>query len=284
MEAARIAAERGHHVTLVDAADRLGGTAWFSQLTTPANGPLIEWLGHELDRLGVTVRLATTATAESVVALRPDAVVVATGATRGRPPIRGADQRHVHTGDELRALLTGGRVDGSGVGTRLALRAGRALRITSRPDRVRRLSQRWMPLGHRVAVIGGGLVGIELAEFLAERGRAVTVLEAGPHSGLPMASPRRWAGVRRAEQHGVDIVRNASVVEITADEVVYDAGSERVRVAADDVVIASEVQPGAPLAEALAARGVEVHVVGDAAEVGYIEGAIRSAWAVAPAL
>ena len=75
--------------------------------------------------------------------------------------------------------------------------------------------------------------------------------------------------------------REAAVVEITASEVVYDVGDNRRRVAADTVVVAGEVRPGAPLADALRARGVEVHVVGDAGEVGYIEGAIHSAWRVA---
>src|SRR3546814_2665621 len=79
MEAARIAAERAHRVSLVEAGPRLGGTAWFSQLTTPANGPLVDWLEHEIARLGVTVTLGTPATADSVAGLAADAVIVATG-------------------------------------------------------------------------------------------------------------------------------------------------------------------------------------------------------------
>jgi len=47
------------------------------------------------------------------------------------------------------------------------------------------------------------------------------------------------------------------------------------------VIVAGEVRSGAPLADELRAAGVEVHVVGDAAEVGYIEGAIHSAWSLA---
>jgi 2,4-dienoyl-CoA reductase-like NADH-dependent reductase (Old Yellow Enzyme family) len=282
MEAARVAAERGHRVTVLEAGDRLGGTAWFSQLTTPANGPLVEWQASEMARLGVDIRLGAAATSDDVVALGPDAVVVATGASRGRPPVPGADLPHVWTGDSLRAAMTGsGPLPSAGRGVRLVLRSARALRVTASASRVRSLSRRWMPIGSRVVVLGGGLVGLELAEFLAERGRSVTVLEQGPAAGLPMAAPRRWTAVREAVAHGVDIVREAAVVEITASEVVYDVGDNRRRVAADTVVVAGEVRPGAPLADALRARGVEVHVVGDAGEVGYIEGAIHSAWRVA---
>ncbi len=285
MEAARIAAERGHRVTLVEVADRLGGTAWFSQLTTPANGALIDWQAGELARLGVEVRLGAAATAAGVVGLRPDAVVIATGASRGLPPVPGVDLPHVWSGDSLRAALTGGATGGPahavGRRARVLLRGAHVLRLTRSAARVRSLSRWWLPLGRRVVVVGGGLVGLELAEFLAARRRTVTVLEPGPAVGLPMAAPRRWAAVRRAASHGVDLVRRATVVEITAGEVVYDVGDDRRRTVADAVVIAGEVRAGAPLVDGLGALGVEVHVVGDAGEVGYIEGAVRSAWRVA---
>ena len=52
-------------MTLVESGDRLGGSAWFSQLTTPPNGPLLDWQSHELERLGVDVRLGHRATADS---------------------------------------------------------------------------------------------------------------------------------------------------------------------------------------------------------------------------
>ena len=282
MEAARVAAERGHRVTLIESADRLGGTAWFSQLTTPANGPFVEWQCSELSRLGVEVRLGASATPDEIVALRPDEVVVATGATRGRPSVPGADLPHVWTGDSLRAAMTGnGRLPAAGWRTRLALRAAHALRLTANAARIRRLSRRWLPFGRRVVVLGGGLVGLELAEFLAERGRRVTVLEPGPAVGLPMAAPRRWTAVRTAVAHAVDLVRDATVVEITDADVVYDVGGDRRRAAADVLIVAGEVRSGAPLADELRALGLSVHVVGDAAEVGYIEGAIHSAWRTA---
>jgi len=233
-------------------------------------------------RHGVGVRLGETATAAGVVALAPDVVVIATGATRDLPAVPGADLPHVWTGDSLRDAMTGrGSMPAAGRGARMVLGVARALRLTTSAARVRSLSRRWLPLGRRVCVLGGGLVGLELAEFLAERGRSVTVLEHGPAAGLPMAAPRRWTAVRRAAAHGVDIAREATVVEITSDEVLYEVAGERRRVAADAVVVAGEVRARAPLAAELAELGLDVHVIGDAAEVGYIEGAIHSAWHVA---
>ncbi|WP_127784138.1 FAD-dependent oxidoreductase [Rhodococcus sp. X156] len=282
MESARVARERGHRVTLLDAGDRLGGSAWFSQLTTPANGPLLDWQRHELERLGVVVQLNHKATASSIAELKPSVVVLATGAHRGVPAVPGATLPHVHTGDTLRALMTG---NGDAGQTGPLLKAfgflGRTSRITRNPDLIREVTKRFLPMGKNVTVIGGSLVGIELAEFLAERGRNVTVLEAGKHIGLPMAMPRRWTAVRRAGEHGVTIVREAEVTEITSDQVRYRVGDQTASAPADLVVVASNVSAGAPLEAELTARGIEVHVVGDAGSVGYIQGAIHSAWATA---
>lgn len=289
MEAARVAAARGHRVTILERGDRVGGTAWFSQLTTPANAPLLDWLEHEIRRLGVDVRLGSDATVAAVRGLEPDVVVVATGAARGRPAVPGSDLPHVHTGDDLRALITG---DGSTNGgssrrsvlERATMRVGRALHLTDDPARIRELSKRWMPIGKQVVVLGGGLVGLELAEFLAERGRTVTVVEPGPALGLAMAMPRRWTAVRRAREHGVTLVRDAEVLRITEHDVVYRVGDDEHRVAATDVVVAGEVRPDPTLADELRSAGLTVEVVGDAGEVGYIDGAIHSAWRVARAL
>jgi NADPH-dependent 2,4-dienoyl-CoA reductase/sulfur reductase-like enzyme len=291
MEAARVAAERGHRVTLLEKADHLGGTARFSSLTTPLNGDLVRWLATAIDEAGVDVRTGTTATPAMVAALRPDAVVVATGAVRARPDVPGADLGHVLSGDDLRNLLTGDGDLGArrpGFAVRIALSVGRLLGITTDLARVRSLSRRWMPLGRRVVVVGGGLVGTELAEFLAERGRTVTVLEDGEYLATEMAHPRRWRALHEARSHGVDFRTGTRLVAVTADEVVAattddDGNQVEERFSADAVLLAGGVAPDPSLADAISAvlGGVDVHVVGDAGSVGYIEGAVRSGHAVA---
>lgn len=285
LETARIAAQRGHRVTVLDKVDRAGGTLWFSALTTPANYPLLQWLSAETARLGVDVRLNTEATPASITALAPDAVVVATGAVRERPTVPGGDLPHVHTGDTMRALMTGaGDTAGQAWYLRAAGFLGRVSGITKSPARIAKLTRTFLPVGHDVVVIGGSLVGLELAEFLADRGRAVTLLHEEQQLGLPMAMPRRWTAVRHATQAGVTVHRHARATRITADAVHFEVGGTAMSAPAAMVIMASGVSAAAPLAQQLDGLVPEVHVVGDAGSVDYIQGAIATAWSVGTAL
>lgn len=284
MEAARVAALRGAKVTLLEKGSRLGGTMWFSQLTTPANQLLVDWLTHEIERLNIDVLLSTEATRDVVQALNADEIIVATGARRGLPAVPGADLPHVLTGDVLRGLITGEKgSDNRSLSSmsKVVVATGRSLGLLNSAHRIRSLSKTWMPVGKRIVVIGGGLVGLELAEFLAERGRLVTVLEEGPHMGLPMAMPRRWTAVSKATKHGVVLVRGATVVSIDKVSVRYRCDDKEFEVRGDTVVVASQVEPDSALAELLSELGVRVQVVGDAMTVGYIEGAMHTAHQVA---
>ena len=283
MEAARVAATRGHRVTLLEKGDHLGGTARFSSLTTPMNAELVRYLSAAITELGVDVRLGVTADEALLHDLAPDVVVVATGARRSRPDVPGAFLPHVLSGDDLRGLLTG---DDSAAAKRLAwhrrvvVGTGRRLGLTDDMATVRRLSQRWMPLGRDVVVVGGGLVGVELAEFLAERGRRVTVLEEGEKLGMEMAHPRRARALHEARLHDVRFVTGAELLEIRTGDVVYRDGERERTAPADQVILASGVEPDTDLADALRAADFTVEVVGDAARVGYIEGAVRSGYLV----
>ncbi|WP_256819844.1 FAD-dependent oxidoreductase [Dietzia sp. Die43] len=283
LESALVLTERGHRVTVLDKADRLGGTMWFSTLTTPDNEPLIRFFEAEVKRLGIDVRLNTEATVGSIRALGADRVIVATGAKRPAPSIPGGDLPHVHTGDSLRATMLGtATADEAGFFLRTVGRLGRLSTITKRPSWIRRLTKIALPMGKNVVVIGGSLVGLELAEFLAERGRKVTLLHESQQLGLPLAMPRRWTAVRHAKAHGVDIQRRVKVSHITESTVAWtDAKGRAQSAAADMVIYADGTTAAAPLADELRAAGIDCEVIGDAGEVGYIHGAIHSAWKAA---
>lgn len=280
LESAVVLAERGNRVTVLDKADRMGGTMWFSTLTTPDNEPLIRFFESEVKRLGIDVRLNTEATVESIRALGADRVIVATGAKRPAPAIPGGNLPHVHTGDSLRATMLGtASTDEAGTFLRTVGKLGRLSTITKRPAWIRRLTKIALPMGKNVVVIGGSLVGLELAEFLAERGRKVTLLHDSQQLGLPLAMPRRWTAVRHAKEHGVQLKRNVAVTRITESAVEWtNAKGEAKSAPADMVIYADGTTAAAPLADDLRTAGIECEVIGDAGEVGYIHGAIHSAW------
>ena len=288
MECARVAAERGHRVTLLEASNQLGGTTRFSSLTTPINGEFIEFLRTAISEAGVEIHTGVRADNELIAKLAPDAVVVATGARRARPELPGADLPHVLTGDDLRAQLTGDAdlvaLRRPGMLTRLALRISRLLRLTADMGRVRLLSRLWMPIGRRVVVVHGDLVGTEIAHFLADRGRIVHVLESGTQPATAMAHPRRWRTLHESRLAGVTFHTEAKTTSISPTQVEYRQADMTLHLDADTVIFAGAVHADRSLADALLADGHEVHIVGDADEEWYIEGAVRSGHRVGVAL
>ena len=135
-----------------------------------------------------------------------------------------------------------------------------------RPTSVRQFTKYWLPMGKDVVVIGGSLVGLELAEWLAERGRRVTLLHEKQQLGLPLAMPRRWTAVKDSIDHGVKIHRNVAIDRITPKTVEWTAGGESFSAAADMVVYADGTTSAAPLADQLRTAGFTVDVVGDAGD------------------
>jgi 2,4-dienoyl-CoA reductase (NADPH2) len=282
MEAARVAAERGHRVTLCEKEERLGGTALFSSLVHPENGELVEYLVRQLARLPIEVRLGEQVTQDFVRAFRPDVTLVATGAKRQVPQVPGVTGRQVWSGDELRQILSGSADPATRRKLppfqRSLLRIGTTLlSLSDRVDRTRALSKLWMPVGRRVVIVGGGLVGLQLAAFLVERRRDVTVLEEGPHLGPQMSIPQRWRSLHHLRGHRTRMLTNIQILAFVDEGVeIQTSQGERQTVAADTVVLAGEVFSDRELFEALGELGAEVHSIGDANEVGYIEGAMRA--------
>ncbi|WP_449469272.1 FAD-dependent oxidoreductase [Sphingobium chungangianum] len=283
MEAARRLAKRGHRVTLLEATDSLGGTARFASIAYAPNQGIVDWLKREVKgEPNITVQLSTKATPELLTTLAPDEVVVATGARRALPPIPGADRDNVFSGDEMRSLMLGQdlgklarKVDAK---TRLMMRAGRVTGLTGRPGFIRAASTYFMPFGERVVIIGGELVGLELAEFLAKRGRKVVVIDEAAKMGAGLQVVRRWRVLDELHHLGVTLLPNAGDIAIGDKNVSYRNSFGQVRtMAADQVIVAKGAQGDPRLADQLKAAGFSVRSIGDANGVGYIEGAMQDA-------
>ncbi|HND15153.1 MAG TPA: FAD-dependent oxidoreductase, partial [Pseudomonadales bacterium] len=288
MEVARVAALRGHRVTLCEKGGALGGSVRLSAISYPPNGKLVRYFENVLATLPVEIRLQTQVDEGFVRTHAPDVVVVATGARWQSLAIPGVDLPHVLDGESLRAMLGAGDgplPKGVPLGLRAMLRLASRLGLTRSPELLTQASRCWMPLGREVLIYGGGLVGIELAEFLSARGRKVTVLEEGALFAPQMRLLRRWRALHDCRARGVNLIANVREPRIEADQVSYlTPGGQRRAIAAQSVILAAGAAENTAFADALRAGGADVRTVGDCAAIGYIEAAIRDGNALARSL
>ena len=228
MEAARVAALRGHRVVLFEKEAELGG-----QLIPGARPPekedisdLRRYLVGQLAKLGVQVELGRAATAVLVAEQQPDAVVLASGTLPILPDLPGLAKARVVTA--------------------LAVLAGEAA------------------VGARIAVIGGDLVGCETAEFLAEAGKKVTILRRGPALAIKINPSPRIALLRRLAAKGVRTLTGVHYEAITPEGVVItNAEGVREVIPADTIVLATGGTPERSLQQELTEKVAEVYLIGD---------------------
>jgi 2,4-dienoyl-CoA reductase-like NADH-dependent reductase (Old Yellow Enzyme family)/thioredoxin reductase len=233
MEAAIVAAERGHDVTLFEKADRLGGQFYLASVP-PFKGEIsafLAWQRHTMEKLGVKVIMKTALTAETVKEQEPDAVIVATGSAPADMPISGLDRPFVVTAQDV--------LEGK------------------------------VSVGGTVAVIGGGMIGCETANHLAHHGAKPTILEmlcelAGEE---PLAIKRiLFESLKEKE---VSIHCELTVTGVTEEgciETLQD-GERQVLGPFDNVVLAGGMRPVNRLVAELAGLAANLRSVGDATGV-----------------
>ena len=280
MESARLLAMRGHHVEVWEKDKDIGGTVRVAALAYEPNGHLINYLKNSLDALGVKIKLRTIATAKSVQAFKPDHVIVAVGANRDAPTIKGKNSRNVFDGEQLRGLLFGSDINAAkklSLLQQLILNIGRASQLLRNISALRFLSKIWMPISKNIVVIGGDLVGLELAEFLVERGRTVKVLEPSGSLGPNLSIVRRSRVVHMLKEHGVDLLTNVEVQEIYDQGVLFNHEKIEKSLKADQVIIALGANANLDLVKELNSLNLPITSIGDCTSVGYIHGAIADA-------
>ena len=231
LEAARAAALRGHRVSLYEEDKEVGGQ-WILAAAPPYKEDhkvFLDYLSWQVERLGVERHVGKKVTAVMVEEIDPDVVIVATGATPLVPPIPGVEREEVTTAwDVLR---------GNGV-------------------------------GQRVLVIGGGMTGLETAEFLAQQGKEVVVVEQLKRAGADMGATVRWHLMNRLKAQKIDIFTSTQIKEIRPQGavVVTRNSGEETWEGFDAIVLAAGVKPRNEAASRIQGRAKEVYIIGDAAE------------------
>lgn len=240
MEAARVAAERGHRVTLYEK-DKLGGQLNIACLP-PGKDEFMMFLDFEkgqLEKLGVSVANSEL-TPEIIDDEKPDAVIIATGARPLKPAIPGIEGNNV---------ITAWQVLGGD-----------------------------MTSDKKVVVIGGGVTGCETAEMLAVNGNRVTVVEmldeiAGDAVTLPFYYLALLKTLKLLE---VEIMTGTTLKEINNNRIVVESNGQFSSIEADKVVLSLGVAPDNTLAEQLKGTNLEMYMVGDCDVIGKLPQAVRA--------
>jgi 2,4-dienoyl-CoA reductase-like NADH-dependent reductase (Old Yellow Enzyme family)/thioredoxin reductase len=231
MQAAIVAAQRGHKVTLFEKDEKLGGQLNISAVPPFKDDilPWVDYLVNQVRKARVEVKLNTDATVEMITGTKPDAVVIAAGGIPAMPNIPGIDKSNVVTAQDVLS----GKVKA----------------------------------GQNVVIIGGGMVGCETGHYLAEQGKTVAIIEILKKmaSDMLFMTRRRLMDALRTKK--VALLTSATCEEIREGSVqVTTAEGKRETIPADTIVIAVGYKVNDHLYKALEGKVPEIHCIGNSAK------------------
>jgi 2-enoate reductase len=245
-EAARVLAERGHKPEIMERSGHLGGNL------LAAGAPpfkeddiaLVHWYENEMQRLNVPVHFNTAVDPDSALYEEYDAVIVATGATPKKFPL--GENAPVYTATD--ALL------------------GKT------------------PIGERVTVVGGGLVGCETALWLAQEGKCVTIVEALDRL-MAVNKPLCHANSEMLERllpfHGVETLVSSSVQKYEGGKIFVKTPQGERQLDCDTVILSVGFREDRGVFDAWETSAREIYLLGDAKKVANIMYAVWDAFEVA---
>ncbi|MFC1909830.1 FAD-dependent oxidoreductase [Chloroflexota bacterium] len=245
IEAALVAAQRGHKVTLYEKTSKLGGlvpiAALVKDLETDVLLDLLRWFKLQLTKNNVTIKTGTNVTTAMIEQMKPDAVVLALGGTVIIPQIPGIDRKNVN-------ILT--KMD------KLLLMLGPKLTALG--------SKIMMPgVGKHVVVMGGEHHGCEIAEFLIKRGRKVTVVHTGTEFAEGMTVDDKLRLFPWFDEKGVKLIGGVKYEEVTEKGlIVTTKEGKKMLIEADTVMPSLFLKQNLDMAKKLEGKLSEVFTVG----------------------
>lgn len=245
-EAARVLAERGHKPEIMERSDHLGGNLLAAGAPSFKEDDiaLVHWYENEMQRLNVPVHFNTAVDPDSALYEEYDAVIVATGATPKKFPL--GENAPVYTATD--ALL------------------GKT------------------PIGERVTVVGGGLVGCETALWLAQEGKRVTIVEALDRL-MAVNKPLCHANSEMLERllpfHGVETLVSSSVQKYEGGKIFVKTPQGERQLDSDTVILSVGFREDRGVFDAWETSAREIYLLGDAKKVANIMYAVWDAFEVA---
>jgi len=265
MEAARVAALRGHEVHLYDKEKNLGGllplAAFIKGTEFDDLAPTLKWYEGQLKKIpNIKLNLGVEVDATVVEKVKPDAVILSPGSTYEIPQIPGINGSNVVTTNQLKEKAqTYLKYLGSGM--------------------MSALSKIYLPVGNCVAILGGDLKGLEAAEFLVKRGRKVTVLEESDTVGEGMNFWIQFKFFPWMEAHPNIAVYKGVTYEKIDDKgiIIRTEEGKSQHIAVDTIMVIERDRKNYDLYNAIKDKAPEVHIIGDAKEDknAWLEGAVH---------
>jgi len=231
MKAAEVAARRGHQVTLYEEKERLGGRFLLAAIPPRKQvlNEFIEQLTRQLKKQPIKIALGKPFTLASLKRGRPDVVIIATGAKPFFPPIDGIEDSQAISVEEALSDPT--------------------------------------HLGKKVLVIGGGGIGAEVADYLSENGKEVTLIEMREGIALDLVAHLQHFLNKRLREKGAQILTSTKAIRFEKEGLwVEDPQGTKRLGGFDSIVIALGSIPNDELVESLKGKAPEVYVVGDASK------------------
>ena len=270
MEAARVAALRGHEVILYERTHKLGGLLPMAAMVKGVEiedlPAIVRYLKGQITKLGVNIRLGQEVSPSVIEEIKPDVVILATGGVPATPEIAGIDKRNVVSTPALHGKLKS------------------YLRFLG-PKLLRWLTRFYMPVGERVVIIGGSIQGCELAEFLVKRGRKVTIVDTAEALGEGMVPHLRSYLLSWFQKRGVTVLTEVRYEEITNKGLtVITKEGDRQTIEADSIVSAMPLTANTGLLKSLEGKVPEIYAIGDCKEPHLIVDAIADGFHISRAI
>ncbi len=253
LEAARVAALRGHHVTLYEKASSAGGHLVAASVPDFKKDleRLLKWYKLELEELRVERRMGVEVTPDLVEEDKPDITVIATGSRSRMFSVPGMQRVSVATDIDL---LLGAK-----------------------------------KAGKKLVMVGGGINGAETALWMAKQGKHVTIIEIFPElmmaGKVPVSYANRLMLLDLLRFYQVELLTNHSVLEIKEGGIVLvDKGHNKKEIEADTIGVSIGLKPDRELYDRLLGKTPNLFLIGDAREIRNIMGAVWDAYEVARAI